>query len=151
MLRQPVIMARWLGWSGLLVALVGCSSSGRHFSSLEETLSIQVMPNTSKLFVYQLTIPEGQRRNLVQVYRSPGEASQHRRTEPMSERSYRYLRQNTERALALTGYCRDGFMELDYRLSREDMWLRGECREGANQSDLNRFADRETLRIPADK
>lgn len=142
---------RW--FPGAVVALVcsalaGCSSGGRHYGGLEETLSIDVRPNTSKLFVYQLEAPDGRQRPLVQVYRSPKEVSEHRRQEPLGDRAYRQLRSDAERAVTLTGYCREGFLELDYRLSRSEMWLRGECREGATEADQARFADRSRLPIP---
>lgn len=140
--------ALWLG-ALAVVLLVGCSSSGRHFTSLDESLAIQIMPNTSKLFVYSLSAPEGMRRNLVQIYSSPDDASQHRRREPEGERSYRRLRQNAERAVRATGYCREGFLQLDYRMSRDDLWLRGECREGATEEDLERFAGLDELVVPA--
>ncbi len=140
----------WLGVSGVLLSilLVGCSSGGRHYGGLKETLSIDVRPNTSKLFVYQLEAPDGLQRPLVQVYRSPKEVSEHRRREPLGDRAYRQLRSDAERAVALTGYCREGFLELDYRLSRAEMWLRGECREGATEADQTRFAERTELPIP---
>ncbi|WP_341937433.1 hypothetical protein [Marinimicrobium sp. C2-29] len=147
MLQQTTRAAQWLMGAGLAVALMGCST-GRHFASLDETLSIEVLPNTSKLFVYRLSSPDDRRRNLVEVYRSPGEARQHRTTEPLGDRAHRYLRRNTERALELTGYCREGFLELDYRLSHEQMWLRGECREGATDADIDRFAEQNELKIP---
>jgi len=126
----------------------GCTSSGRNFSELDESLSIQVLPDTSKQFVYSLTAPDMLRRSLVQVYRSPGEASQHRRQEPEGQRTYRQLRANTERALADTGFCREGFLELDYRLSRDDLWMRGECREGATPEDIERFSGVDELILP---
>lgn len=134
-----------------LLLLAACSSGGRHYHGFQETLSIEVLPNTSKLFVYRLTMPESMRRPLVQVYDSPKEASQHRRREPLGESAYRRLRADAERALRVTGYCREGFLELDYRLSYEEMWMRGECKEGASEKDQERFAERESLPIPREE
>lgn len=133
--------------AGLLL-LVGCSSGGRHYGSLKETLSIEILPNTSKQFTYRLTMPDAMRRPLVQVYESSKEAAQHRRREPLGRAAYRDLREDAERAVTATGYCREGFLELDYRLSREEMWFRGECREGATAKDQERFAGRSTLPVP---
>ncbi|WP_347330667.1 hypothetical protein [Marinimicrobium locisalis] len=134
-----------------LLLVVGCSSGGRHYSALQETLSIEILPNTSKQFVYRLAIPEAMRRPLVQVYDSPKEASQHRQREPLGEPAYRRLKKDTKRAVQVTGYCREGFLELDYRLSYEEMWMRGECREGATEKDRERFAGRDTLSIPEEE
>lgn len=137
--------------AGLCLAvslLVACSSSGPYFQDFDETLSIQVLPNASKLFVYSVSAPERHRRNLVEVYRSPQQASQHRNREPEGQRTYRQLRDNVERALTLTGYCREGYLEFDYRLSRDDLWLRGECRESATEQDIERFAGRDELPVP---
>ncbi|UZJ43316.1 hypothetical protein OOT55_11705 [Marinimicrobium sp. C6131] len=140
----------WLGVTGVLIGtlLIGCSSGGRHYGGLKETLSIDLRPNNSKLFVYQLDVPDARQRPLVQVYRSPKDVTEHRRREPLGSREYRQLRSDAERAVTLTGYCREGFLELDYRLSRAEMWLRGECREGATEDDRNRFAERSQLPIP---
>lgn len=134
-----------------LLLLAACSSGGRHYHGFQETLSIEVLPNTSKLFVYRLSMPESMRRPLVQVYDSPKEASQHRRREPMGESAYRRLRADTERAVRVTGYCREGMLELDYRLSYEEMWMRGECKEGATEQDQERFAERAELPVPKEE
>lgn len=135
----------------LPLLLAACSSGGRHYHGFQETLSIDILPNTSKQFVYRLTMPESMRRPLVQVYDSPKEASQHRRREPLGEDAYRRLRADTERAVRVTGYCREGMLELDYRLSHEEMWMRGECKEGASEQDLERFAERAQLSVPEEQ
>lgn len=146
-LHSGAIARALLIFSALMLLTVGCSS-GRNFSGLNESLSVQILPDTSKQFVYSLTAPDMMRRSLVQVYRSPGEASQHRRQEPEGQRTYRQLRSNTERALEDTGFCREGFLELDYRLSRDDLWMRGECREGATPEDVERFSGVDELILP---
>ncbi|WP_157209893.1 hypothetical protein [Marinimicrobium agarilyticum] len=134
-----------------LLLLAACSSGGRHYHGFQETLSIEVLPNTSKLFTYRLSMPESMRRPLVQVYESPKEAAQHRRREPLGESAYRQLRADTERAVRVTGYCREGILELDYRLSYEEMWMRGECKEGATEKDRERFAERARLPVPEEE
>lgn len=139
---------RWFIAAMLGAVLLGCTVGGRHHSELQETLSIDIRPNASKLFVYQLRAPEGEHRPLVKVYRTSAQVSEHRRREPLGNREYRQLRRDTERAVTLTGYCREGFLELDYRLSRAEMWYRGECRESATAEDRARFAGQGQLPIP---
>lgn len=134
----------------LAVLLTACSSGGRQYSAMEESLTLEVLPNSSKLFVYRLAAPADSQ-SLVQVYH-PGNlaaASRQRQTEPLGESALRKLRRDAERAIQLTGYCREGFMELDHRLSHQLLWLKGECRESANAQEAERYAQPSQVAIPA--
>ncbi len=138
-------------WLTVLLAcsLAGCAlgGGGRHFSHMDETLDINILPDSSKQFVYRLQLQGRPEPDNPRVHRSPADRnySQRGMVEP-TDANYRRLQQNAERAVARAGYCRRGYMELDYRLSYHQLWLRGECREGASAEDLERFGDVQTLR-----
>jgi len=138
-----------LAWS-LVFFLTACSSGGRHYSAMEESLTLEVLPNRSKLFVYRVAAP-AKSPALVQVYH-PGNleaARRQRQAEPLGEAALRKLRRDAERAIELTGYCREGFLELDHRLSRQLLWLKGECRESADAQELERYAQPSQVPIPS--
>ncbi|HEX7762215.1 MAG TPA: hypothetical protein VF433_01185, partial [Cellvibrio sp.] len=44
-----------------------------------------------------------------------------------------------------SGYCRDGFFELDRSISRFHLWVRGECKDGATDADRKAFGSKQTL------
>ncbi len=50
---------------------VACSTPGRSYigSNMQETLETEIMPNTSKMFVYRLELPESQVSNGVRIER----------------------------------------------------------------------------------
>lgn len=130
------------------ILTAGCGLSPVHRASLQESLDIRVLPNTSKLFTYRLVVPESQRRPRVRPYDSVRDAREDRRPrEPLGEGAYRELRARAQEVVRQTGYCRDGVLELDYRLSREEMWFRGECREAASEADMERFGEQSELAI----
>lgn len=133
--------------AALLVA--ACSSGGRHYGAMEESLTLEVLPNSSKLFVYRLAAPIDSP-SLVQVYQpgNLGTTNRQRHVEPLGEDVLRRLRLDAERAVQLTGYCREGFMELDHRLSHQLLWLKGECRESATAKEAKRYAQPSQVAIP---
>ncbi|WP_157960483.1 hypothetical protein [Marinimicrobium alkaliphilum] len=129
----------------LALALTGgCSSSGRAFPDMDQQLSVQIWPNDSKEFVYRLSSDYAPRIDLSRSGR------QRPPSELPADRAYRHLQRNVDLALAHTGFCREGYLELDRRLNRALMWIRGECREGATQEDRTRFGERAELPLPDD-
>ncbi|MDO3380994.1 hypothetical protein [Gilvimarinus algae] len=115
--------------------LAGCSSTPS-YGNAPEQLTIRILPNTSKQFVYRVGLSPTMDRNVnpqARPSRAPG------------KRDYRRLQERTAYVVAATGFCREGYLELDFRLSNYVQWLRGECREGASEADLRAFAERNTL------
>ena len=47
--------------------------------------------------------------------------------------------------LNATGYCREGYVEMERYAYQNSQWIRGECREGANEQDWARFGSRVSL------
>lgn len=124
----------------MIVLVVSACSSGRHYtdSGLKETLEIQILPNTSKMFVYRLRMPEDQIPNQIRIAKSSDDKVQQTGVD-LSRRSYRGLLMNVDYVVKKLGYCREGFFEIDKSLSRYHIWMKGECKEGATVEDQQKF------------
>ena len=48
--------------------------------------------------------------------------------------------ENLEEELARTGYCRDGFIEMDTEMQRGSLTIIGDCSERASQADRDKFS-----------
>ncbi len=132
---------------GLLVA---CSSPGRSYtdSTLLETLEIEILPNTSKMFVYRLHQPEDQMSNGVHIERGGFHSGEGPRGGiNLSSSTPQKLIENAGYVVKNMGYCRDGFLEIDSSASRYNLWVRGECKEGATEEDKKKFGTKQTLPV----
>ena len=112
----------------LIVAglLAGCNSVERFQADMTESLEIEIRPNASKLFVYRMVDPTGAYAHQAKVQHLRAQR-RGRAAAPRDRggvRSYRLLQGNTQRALLSTGYCRNGYLELDRRMSTNVLWLR---------------------------
>jgi hypothetical protein len=140
---------RIAAWLTLALACAACSTADRHFTQMEESLAITIMPDSSKQFIYRLNLPAGAPPDPLVVPRRTDGPS-HRPAQP-DRRAYQRLRENVDLALARTGYCRAGYLELDRRLATHTLWLRGECREGATDEDMENFGGRDTLPLTQER
>lgn len=136
----------------LFVILPGCSSQGRAYtkSEMNETLETEILPNTSKMFIYRLKWPADAIPNPIRIER--GYVSPNPRTEggvEINRRTAERLQENAAYVVQKMGYCRSGFIELDRSMSRYHLWLKGECKEGATEEDKDRFGKRKVLSINA--
>lgn len=151
--RQRIIISAGLV---LIMAglLLGCNTVERSQAGMTETLKIEIRPNASKLFVYRMEDPTGASAHQAQVQRLRAQRRGDRAAGPRDRggvRSYRLLHANTQRALLSSGFCRDGYLELDRRISANVLWLRGECRDGATEEDRERFGDLTTLDLTPER
>lgn len=139
-----------LGFFLMSSLLIACVSSGRSFteSTMEETLDIEILPNTSKMFVYRLRWPESKIPSLVHIERG-GSLSE--RPDPggvqVGRSTQERLRDNAAYVVKRMGYCREGFLEIDSSSSRYHLWFKGECKEGASDEDRQKFGDKQTLPV----
>lgn len=138
-------MWRMVAVLGVLCWLTACAN-GRSYTDrgLQETLEIQILPNTSKMFVYRLRMPEDQIPSQVRIAQSSRDTVRQTGID-LSSRSYRSLLVNVDYVVKKTGYCREGFLEIDKSLSRYHIWMKGECKEGATTEDTQKFGSAKTL------
>lgn len=136
-----------LAFSLLMLLLASCAGPGENYvkSDLKETLEIEILPNTSKMFVYRLRTPEADVPSAVFIARTPNDRRPQGGGVQISRSTPERLLENAQFVVAKIGYCREGFFELDRNLSPYNLWLKGECKEGATDEDKQRFGSAQTL------
>lgn len=141
---------RPLTWAALPVFLLlaACTNSGRlnNDGRLQEELEISLLANTSKMFVYRLGRQQGPEMARIALPEDSGR--QRARGGPgmrLDRNTAQRLEANALAAVTASGYCKEGFLLLDRSISPQYMWLKGECREGADAADSARFGNVKTL------
>ena len=115
--------------------MVGCSSTPS-YGDAPESLTVRILPNASKQFIYRVGL-SAERDRKADIRHIPRRAP--------DKRDYEKLQRRAGYVVAASGYCRNGYLELDFRLSNYVQWLRGECREGATAADMQAFGDKTEL------
>jgi len=136
-----------VSFSGLLIA---CSTPGRSYtdSSMAETLEIEIMPNTSKMFVYRLRQPDREAGEGLRIERGGFMGSEGRGGGvSIGSSTPKKLEENAGYVVERMGYCKEGFLVIDSSVSRFNLWLKGECKEGATEEDKKRFGAKQTLPV----
>lgn len=134
-------------WAVLLLVgagiLGGCETPGRSYVETEmaETLEIEITPNESKMFTYRLRWPEPPAGQPGGIHRAGGPDGGVKIGRDTHER----LLANAAYVTEHSGYCREGFFELDRRVSPFHLWIRGECKDGATPADQQAFGTKKTL------
>ncbi len=95
--------------------------------SFNDSFSTEVTTNGTKFFTYIRHIPKHAR----------GDG---RGDESKADTS---LQLAIEKELETTGYCRDDFLVLERYQANGIARIRGECRDGANDSDRTKFPNRQ--------
>lgn len=131
--------------------VAACSSPGRNYtdSKLQETLEIEILPNTSKMFVYRLRLPDDQRPESVRIERGgfQGGGDGPRRGISVNSSTPQRLVENAGYVVQNMGYCREGFLEIDSSASQYNLWVKGECKEGATDEDRKKFGTKQILPV----
>lgn len=130
---------------GLSVLLIACATPGRSFTGrgLTETVETQILPDTTKMFEYRLqaaSLPDH-----VRVV-TPGQRPQ-QTGGVANHKSLIKLEENAAFAVNHLGYCKEGYLRIDYRMSQQGLWLKGECKEGATAADLAHFGSKNRFDI----
>lgn len=140
--------------SAVLVSLCGllaaCSTPGRSYtdSKMVETLEIEILPNTSKMFVYRLRLPEDHMSNGVRVERGGFQGSDNERGGiSVGSSTPKRLLENAGYVVEHMGYCREGFLEIDSSVSQYNLWMKGECKDGATEDDKKKFGTKQILPV----
>lgn len=134
----------------LLIGMIfGCSSTGRSYVETEmaETLEVEILPNTSKMFTYRLRWPEEHIPSHIRVVRGGANPAQEfaQGGIDVGRGTYERLLENTAYVVEHSGYCREGFFELDRSISRYHLWVRGECKDSATTDDQQSFGAKQIL------
>lgn len=148
-----------MSWVSALVLIsvcglfVACSSPGRSYtdSQMQETLEIEILPNTSKMFIYRLRLPDDQMLNNVRIERGGFQRGEDVRGIKVSGSTPQRLIENAGYVVENMGYCREGFLQIDSSVSQYNLWVKGECKEGATEEDKKRFGTKQTLPVVVTK
>jgi hypothetical protein len=117
---KPVLVA------AAVLCLSACASTDPA-PSYNDSLSTEITTNGTKFFTYIRHIPKDAR----------GDG---RGGESKADAS---LQLAVEKELETTGYCRDGFLMLERYRANGIARIRGECRDGASDSDRSKFPNRQ--------
>ncbi|MDP5210542.1 hypothetical protein [Microbulbifer sp. 2205BS26-8] len=131
LLFPPRLRGLWL----LPLFLAACASDGP-MPGAKESFHTEIAPNGAKRFVFTLerehksfpapvlAHPDGQRR----MQRGPVGAGA-----GVSRRDIAYFERALARQLAETGFCKQGYFEIERTVYKYGGEVRGECREGAGE------------------
>ncbi|MCL6415727.1 hypothetical protein MIB92_08695 [Aestuariirhabdus sp. Z084] len=129
----------------IALTLTACSGRGHNPPPLEAAaLKTDIKDNGLKLFVYE-TLPvkhsvAEQPTQKSRTNRPPGGGhSQKRQVQSNTNPLLEALTDSIDNALEDTGYCREGYIELDHFSRRGLARIRGECKEGATELDRRLF------------
>lgn len=156
MLNLSIKRVGWALTCVTLLLLSHCSAPGRSYTDspqIQETLEVEVTANSSKMFVYRLRMPEREGRDGVQIERAgrggPGGNSMGMPGGgiPISSSTGARVRENAAFVVKQMGYCREGYMEIDYRFSPGDSWVKGECKEDATAEDKAKYPAKVSLPV----
>lgn len=141
-------LVKILGMLLLTVLITACTSTGRNYTDtkLVETLEIEIMPDTSKMFVYRLRLPEERMANGVEVARG-GFMGAGRGGVSIGSSTPQRLEENAGFVVQKMGYCREGFLKIDSSVAPYNLWVKGECKEGATEEDKKTFGTKQTLPV----
>ncbi|UHQ56292.1 hypothetical protein [Microbulbifer sp. YPW16] len=121
-----------------ILGATGCTtSSTANDRAMREFFNTQISDNGSKQFEYTMHIkpPErrdrGKEKGMGGSNRAGMQARAGEIREKYEEQMNLTLQEGARAKLAETGYCPEGYMELERTVTRGRLSLRGECRDGA--------------------
>ncbi len=142
MTNSAIILKRTLPFGAVTLLLSGCVSGPPEPPVHTDVFATQIKDNDAKIFGFSMLT--GPARDQVsgtgqgpspQGKRSPGRADNH--AQKMTQ-----LRSRVEQKLADTGYCRQGYIEIDTYETNKRIHLMGECNESATTADRKQFPNK---------
>lgn len=139
----------------LLLSLTACASNQWESYEVEEIFVTDIKTSGLKIFNYSLTNSTAQASG--NGKRGGGKGTgKHGGGKgggyggmgggrPNNESSMKpYFTGMLEAKLEKSGYCREGYIELDSYFGRRQLKMRGECEEGATEEDRIKFVNKES-------
>ena len=138
----------------LLLSLTACASNQWKSSEVEEVFVTDIKPSGLKIFNYSLTNTMAQVSGNAKPSGSSKGNGKHgsgkgggyggvgggKSTNESSMKPY--FNDMLESKLKSSGYCREGYIELDSYFGRGQLKMRGECEEGATEEDQIKFINK---------
>jgi len=141
----------------VVLSLLGCASNQSKSHEIVETFVTDIKEDGSKRFSFSLTASSFQQNGdgkMGQGGHGRGDHSGQGMGRHGAGRSGRgsmggqnkeMIYEKLESKLSETGYCRDGYIELDFYRSRGQSQIKGECNEDATDLDRKTFAVNKAL------
>jgi hypothetical protein len=148
----------------LIFFLTACANNQWKSSEVDEVFVTDIKPGGLKIFNYSLTKTTaqtggGSERNASSgkgsgkhsgrggkgAGKSDGHGSMGSGKSAYESSMKPYLNEMLESKLKKSGYCRDGYIELDSYFGRGQLQIRGECEEGATEEDRIKFVNNESI------
>ncbi|MCL1039743.1 hypothetical protein L2750_21795 [Shewanella submarina] len=122
--------------------LSGCSSSPspeKYAGKIRDQLTTDIKDNGLKLFTYRASLAMMPTLSRAQPQSKREAIKMARQMQQAREDFEEQFDLGLARTLEMTGYCRDGYLELFRMVEADRGELKGECNEGASDSDMTRF------------
>ncbi|RKZ67504.1 MAG: hypothetical protein DRQ44_05565 [Gammaproteobacteria bacterium] len=142
----------------LLLSLAACANNQWKSSEVEEVFVTDIKPSGLKIFNYSLTNTLAQASGNAKRGGGSGKHGSGKGKgggngsgyegkdggKSTNESSMKpYFNDMLESKLKESGYCREGYIELDSYFGRVQLKMRGECEEGATEEDQIKFINKE--------
>ncbi|WP_052813867.1 hypothetical protein [Shewanella sp. cp20] len=135
-----------------MLSLVGCASK-RDVDDfkvrVEDTFQTSIKGDGIKLFTYKVkyaelpTLEQPHMQRVRQIEKMKRSGSKKRSIyEPDLRRWTEQIELGLEKTITMTGYCREGYLELSRIIEVGRGEIRGECNDGATDADISKFADK---------
>ncbi|GIU47981.1 hypothetical protein TUM4630_23250 [Shewanella algidipiscicola] len=126
--------------------LCACTASQRSVDDfdikVEDKFQTQIKGDGIKLFTYKIKyaiLPTIEQPHLLQARQIQRQQSRKKNTSPDLSNWTQQIELGLEKTITMTGYCRDGFIELSRIIEMGRGEIRGECNEGASTEDIDKF------------
>ncbi|MCL1048406.1 hypothetical protein L2755_02005 [Shewanella abyssi] len=132
----------------LILLLSACSGTSEivpeeFVGQLTDSFKTDIKNNGLKLFTYRAELVQGSHAQQVPL---PHEqrASQKKRSKkryqgPDLTAWTQKIEHGLEQTIQMTGYCREGYIEISRSIQYDRGNIRGECKEGATEQDIAKF------------
>ena len=137
--------------------MLACASNQKKQPEIKEIFVTDIKENGLKLFSYSVTMSSPQKEMSVKGggrkgnggmgggMRGTRKGAGRSDSESMTNRSMEKINEKLDSKLAETGYCREGYIVLNSYGGKGKSQIRGECKDGATDSDRKKFANAEDI------
>jgi len=139
--------------TSILLLLTACSAKTidpmEFAGQFKDKFSTEIKGDGIKLFVYSAKLATAADRNINDATNRPpidrrkqdarSYAQEMRDKQEFLELWTQQVQIGLEKTIAMTGYCKQGFIELSRYIEPERGEIRGECNDGATDEDINTF------------
>ncbi|WP_434951686.1 hypothetical protein ACRWQL_19315 [Shewanella sp. HL-SH4] len=147
-------MIKSIAFNILFILLAGCSAKAidpmEFAGQFKDKFNTQIKGDGIKLFVYQAKLATASDRNISdkpahqqridrRMQDAQSYAEEMREKEEFLELWTQQVQVGLDKTIVMTGYCKQGYIELSRYIENERGEIRGECNDGATAEDISKF------------